>query len=93
LAVLIVSTQERKVPKLLQRINKALGLPKKSEVLWGILTIANNTNEITNLKERVDQLEECCNCKGQQISKGNLVSPHTPKNQAISTDNNFIFKK
>ena len=62
MAVLIASTHERKVPKVLQKINKALGLPKKSEVLWDILMIANNTNEITDLKERVDQLEECCNC-------------------------------
>ena len=62
MAVLIVSTHERKVPKVLQKINKALGLPKKSEVLWDILMIANNTNEITDLKEKVDQLEECCNC-------------------------------
>jgi hypothetical protein len=57
LAVLIASTHERKVPKLLQTINKELGLPGKSEVLWDILTIENNTNEITHLKERVDQLE------------------------------------
>ena len=62
MAVQIVSTHERNVPKLLQRINNALGLPKKSEALWDILKIANNTNEITDLKERVDQLEECCNC-------------------------------
>ena len=76
LAVLIASTHGRNVPKVLQKINKALGLPKKSEVLWDILLIgdintkvdenvadiANNTNEITNLNERVDQLEECCNC-------------------------------
>jgi hypothetical protein len=68
LSALIASTHEHDVPKLLQRINKALGLPEKSEALWDILTIANNTNEITDLKERVDQLEECCNCtqsKGQ----------------------------
>ena len=76
MAVLIASTHSRNVPKVLQKINKALGLPKKSEVLWDILSIsgintkveenvadiANNTNEITNLKETVDQLEECCNC-------------------------------
>ena len=62
MAVLIASTNERKVPKVLQKINKALGLPKKSEVLWDILRIANNTNETTDLKERVAQLEECCNC-------------------------------
>jgi len=62
LAVLITSTHECDVPRLLQRINRALGLPEQSKVLWDILTIANNTNEITDLKERVDQLEECCNC-------------------------------
>ena len=65
------------MPNLLKKINKALGLPKKSETLWDILSIAgintkveeivvdtaNNTNEITSLNERVDQLEECCDCK------------------------------
>jgi hypothetical protein len=77
LAVLIASTHCRIVPNLLKKINKALGLPKKSETLWDILSIAgintkveeivvdtaNNTNEITSLNERVDQLEECCDCK------------------------------
>ena len=77
MAVLIASTHCRIVPKLLKKINKALGLPKKSETLWDILSIAgintkveeivvdtaNNTNEITSLNERVDQLEECCDCK------------------------------
>ena len=76
LAVLIASTHCRIVPNLLKKINKALGLPKKSETLWDILSIAgintkveeilvdtaNNTNEITSLNERVDQLEECYNC-------------------------------
>ena len=41
MAVLIAVTQGRKVPKLLQKINKGLGLPKKSEVLWDILSIAD----------------------------------------------------
>ena len=64
------------MPRVLQKINKALGLTKKSETLWDILSIvdintkvedivvdiANNTNEITNLNERVDQLEQCCDC-------------------------------
>ena len=78
------------MPNLLKKINKALGLPKKSEKLWDILSIsdintkveenmvdiaenvvdiaenvvdiAKNTNEITSLNERVDQLEECCDC-------------------------------
>ena len=43
---------------ILRSINKAFGLPRKSEVLWDISTIENNTNEITHLKERVDKLEE-----------------------------------
>ena len=73
LAVLIASTHCRIVPNLLKKINKALGLPKKSEKLWDILSISDiNTkveenmvdtvNEITSLNKRVDQLEECCDC-------------------------------
>ena len=62
LVVLIASTQERKVPKFLQKFNKSLGLSKNSEILWDILAIRNNTNQIKSLKERVDQLEECYNC-------------------------------
>ena len=65
------------MPNLLKKINKALGLPKKSEKLWDILYISdintkvdeivvdvaeNVVEEITNLNERVDQLEECCDC-------------------------------
>ena len=71
------------MPDLLKKINKALGLPKKSEKLWDILSISDinskveenmvdiaenvvditkNTNEITSLNERVEQLEECCDC-------------------------------
>ena len=72
LAILIASTHEREVPKILQRINKALGLPKISEVLWDILNIENNTNEITHLKERVHQLEDCCNCTTTTTTSGNL---------------------
>ena len=52
----------------LEKLNKALGLPKNSKVLWDITSIANNKDEITNLKARVDQLEECCNCtKGKKF--------------------------
>ena len=52
----------RQVKKLIRRINKAMGLPKNSEVLWDILSIANNTKDIKDLKEKVDQLEDCCSC-------------------------------
>ena len=47
---------------ILQRIDKALGLPRKLEVFSYILTIENNANEITHLKERVNKLEECWKC-------------------------------
>ena len=52
LAVLIASTHCRKVPKVLQKINKALGLDKTSEVLWDILQISNiNTTVEENVVE------------------------------------------
>jgi len=60
---MIVLCNGRKVPNLIKKINKALGLPKNSEFLWDIQSIANNTNNIANLEDRVDQLDECCNCK------------------------------
>ena len=76
------------MPNLLKKINKALGLPKKSEKLWDILSISDintkveenmvdiaiNTNKITSLNERVDQLEECCDCKKSRKFK--LFSNH-----------------
>ena len=66
--VLIASVDGNKVPKLIKKINKALGLPKSSKVLWDITFIANNSDEITNLKARVDQLEESCNfTKGKRF--------------------------
>ena len=49
------------MPKIIKKINKALGLPKTSKVLWDIKSIAKNIDEITNLKAIVDQLEESCN--------------------------------
>jgi len=85
LAVLIASTHESDVPRLLQRINRALGLPEQSKVLWDILTIANNTNEITDLKERVDQLEECCSCTKKQVL---LVATGSWTNQSQVIDLN-----
>ena len=59
---MIASCNGRQVKKLIKRINKAMGLPKNSEVLWDILSIANNTKDIKDLKEKVDQLEDCCSC-------------------------------
>ena len=47
-------------------MNNALGLPKKSEVLWDILTIADINTKVeenmADIDERFDQLEECCDC-------------------------------
>ena len=52
----------------LEKLNKALGLPKNSKALLDVTSIAKNKDEITKLKARVDQLEECCNCtKGKKF--------------------------
>ena len=55
LAVLIASTHCRQVPLVLQMINKALGLPKKSETLWDILSIADIN---TKVEENVVDIAE-----------------------------------
>ena len=58
----------RKIPKAIKRLNKALGLPMKSEALWNIIDIPDiqlkldqNINDvkenITDLDIRVDRLE------------------------------------
>ena len=44
-------------PKIIKRMNKALGIPKKSKALWDILQIQTNTDNIANLEMRVDGLE------------------------------------
>ena len=58
LAVLVASTHCRQVPKVLQKINKALGLPKKSEVLWDILRISDIN---TKVEENVADLNNVSN--------------------------------
>ena len=61
-------TSGRKIPKAIKRLNKALGLPTKSEALWNIIDIPDiqlkldqNINDvhenITDLDIRVDRLE------------------------------------
>ena len=49
LAVLIASTHCRIVPNLLKKINKALGLPKKSEKLWDILYISDINSKVEEI--------------------------------------------
>ena len=46
------------MPKVLQKINRALGLPKKSEVLWDILSIADID---TKVEENVADLNNGLN--------------------------------
>ena len=45
------------MPKRIQKLNKALGIPKNSEALWDILDIPVNTGDIADLEMRVDGLE------------------------------------
>jgi len=47
----LTTIQSRKIPGIIKKINKALGLSPKSEQLWDILpTITDNSADITNLK-------------------------------------------
>ena len=54
---MIVSADGAKVNKLIQKLNKNLGIPKKSKALWDISKIPTNTEDIVNLETRVDALE------------------------------------
>ena len=45
------------MPKRIQKLNNALGIPKNSEALWDILDIPVNTGDIANLEMRVNGLE------------------------------------
>ena len=51
----------RNVPNLLKKINKALGLPKKSEKLWDILLISDiDTKVDENVADLKDGLNNVC---------------------------------
>ena len=54
---LFTSTNGNSVPKRIQKLNKALGIPKNSEALWDILDIPVNTGDIADLEMRVEGLE------------------------------------
>ena len=54
---MIVSADGAKVNKLIQKLNKNLGIPKKSKALWDVSKIPTNTEDIANLETRVDALE------------------------------------
>ena len=68
MVMVLTFTSGRKIPKAIKRLNKALGLPMKSEALWNIIDIPDiqlkldqNINDvkenITDLDIRVDRLE------------------------------------
>ena len=44
--LLALSCQGKKVPKVIKSLNKALGLPAKSKVVWDILEIEGIDNEV-----------------------------------------------
>ena len=61
MAVLMESNHCRNVPNLLKKINKALGLPKKSEKLWDILLISDiDTKVDENVADLNDGLNNVC---------------------------------
>ena len=43
------------MPNLLRKINKALGLPKKSEVLWDILSIESIKKEVQDNAANIEK--------------------------------------
>ena len=53
----MASNHCRNVPNLLRKINKALGLPKKSEKLWDILLISDIN---TKVEENEADLNNVC---------------------------------
>ena len=57
----MTSNHCRKVPNLLKKINKALGLPKTSEKLWDILLISDiNTKVEESVADLKDGLNNVC---------------------------------
>ena len=52
--LLALSCQGKKVPKVIKSLNKALGLPAKSKVVWDILTIEDLDNEIEGIDNEVE---------------------------------------
>ena len=50
-----LSCQGKKVPKVIKSLNKALGLPSKSKVVWDILNIEGIDNEVEDVAAKVDK--------------------------------------
>ena len=52
----MTSNHCRKVPNLLKKINKALGLPKTSEKLWDILLISQVEENVADLNDGLNNV-------------------------------------
>ena len=52
--LLALSCQGKKVPKVIKSLNKALGLPAKSKVVWDILEIEGIDNEVEDNAAKIE---------------------------------------
>ena len=50
-----LSCQGKKVPNVIKSLNKALGLPSKSKVVWDILNIEGIDNEVEDVAAKVEK--------------------------------------
>ena len=53
--LLALSCQGKKVPKVIKSLNKALGLPSKSKVVWDILSIDDVINEVEDNSAKIEK--------------------------------------
>ena len=44
--MVLTFTSGHKIPKIIKKLNKAVGLPKNSKDFWNIIDVANNTADI-----------------------------------------------
>ena len=85
--LLALSCQGKKVPKVIKSLNKALGLPTKSKVVWDILEIEGIDNEVEGLDNEVEN-----NAAKIEMYHPNTTSTSTTKGGFMSEDTGGFLK-
>ena len=94
LAVSVWGLQGKKIPGAIKKLNKALGLSPKSEVLWDILDISGNSQAITGNSQTISgnslaisNLDSGLSDARSNISdiKGDIDYYHPPSNCSFFT--------
>ena len=65
--------QGRKIPGFIKKLNRALGLPSKSERVWDILFISDLKVNVTENAENINKNAENINNNGENINNNTEI--------------------